>query len=116
MSPQLLPGLLDTSTVILLGQIEDPADLPGESLVSAVTLAELSAGPHVARTGSAVVAVAPVSPVTPAPSVTSVWKMHLPGSGGGTFSRSAVLVGRMVRVGRPDQVSSRPTTAHLRAL
>lgn len=43
-------GLLDTSTVILLGRIEDPANLPDESVVSAVTLAELSVGPHVART------------------------------------------------------------------
>lgn len=43
-------GLLDTSTVILLGRIDDPADLPEESVVSAVTLAELSVGPHVART------------------------------------------------------------------
>ena len=37
-----------TSTVILLGHIADPADLPNESVVSAVTLAELSVGPHVA--------------------------------------------------------------------
>jgi tRNA(fMet)-specific endonuclease VapC len=43
-------GMLDTSTVILLGRITDPADLPNESVVSAVTLAELSVGPHVART------------------------------------------------------------------
>jgi tRNA(fMet)-specific endonuclease VapC len=43
--------MLDTSTVILLGRITDPADLPNESVVSAVTLAELSVGPHVARTG-----------------------------------------------------------------
>ena len=42
--------MLDTSTVILLGRIDDPADLPQESVVSAVTLAELSVGPHVART------------------------------------------------------------------
>lgn len=42
--------MLDTSTVILLGQIADTADLPAESLVSAVTLAELSVGPHVANT------------------------------------------------------------------
>lgn len=52
MSSDPSAGLLDTSTVILLGQIKDPADLPGESLVSAVTLAELSAGPHVARTST----------------------------------------------------------------
>jgi hypothetical protein len=38
-------GLLDTSVVIDLGIIA-PADLPEESSVSAVTMAELSAGPH----------------------------------------------------------------------
>jgi tRNA(fMet)-specific endonuclease VapC len=43
-------GLLDTSTVILLGRIANPADLPDDCVVSAVTLAELSVGPHVART------------------------------------------------------------------
>jgi predicted nucleic acid-binding protein len=42
-------GLLDTSTVILLGRIEDPSALPDESVVSAVTLAELTVGPLVAR-------------------------------------------------------------------
>ena len=42
--------MLDTSTVILLGRLDDPADLPEESVVSAMTLAELSVGPHVART------------------------------------------------------------------
>ena len=42
-------GMLDTSTVILLGRLADPSDLPDEVLVSAVTLAELSTGPHVAR-------------------------------------------------------------------
>jgi predicted nucleic acid-binding protein len=41
-------GLLDTSTVILLGRLSDPAELPEESVISAVTLAELSVGPHVA--------------------------------------------------------------------
>ncbi|TDH51117.1 type II toxin-antitoxin system VapC family toxin [Mycobacterium talmoniae] len=40
--------MLDTSTVILLGRLDDPATLPEESVVSAVTLAELSVGPHVA--------------------------------------------------------------------
>lgn len=39
--------MLDTSTVILLGQL-DHAALPDECLVSTVTLAELSVGPHVA--------------------------------------------------------------------
>ena len=38
-------GLLDTSVVIDLGIIA-PADLPEEASVSAVTMAELSAGPH----------------------------------------------------------------------
>jgi predicted nucleic acid-binding protein len=42
--------MLDTSTVILLGRLEDAADLPDEAVISAVTLAELSVGPHVART------------------------------------------------------------------
>ena len=41
-------GMLDTSTVILLGRIEDPASLPDEAVVSAITLAELSVAPHVA--------------------------------------------------------------------
>lgn len=43
-------GMLDTSTVILLGRLADPAALPSDSIVSAITLAELSAGPHAART------------------------------------------------------------------
>lgn len=42
--------MLDTSTVILLGRLSDPADLPADAVVSAVTLAELSVGPHVAHT------------------------------------------------------------------
>lgn len=41
-------GLLDTSTVILLGRVADPHTLPDECLISAITLAELSVGPHVA--------------------------------------------------------------------
>ena len=41
-------GLLDTSTVILLGEIDDVSALPDECLVSAVTLAELTVGPLVA--------------------------------------------------------------------
>ncbi|MGV0744860.1 PIN domain-containing protein [Mycolicibacterium sp. XJ870] len=41
-------GMLDTSTVILLGRIADPTDLPDEAVVSAITIAELSVGPHVA--------------------------------------------------------------------
>ncbi len=42
-------GVLDTSTVILLGRPSDPWLLPTDSVVSAITLAELSAGPQVAR-------------------------------------------------------------------
>lgn len=41
--------MLDTSTVILLGQMSDPAELPDESVISTITLAELSVGPHVAN-------------------------------------------------------------------
>ena len=41
--------MLDTSTVILLGQISGPAELPDESVISAITLAELSVGTHVAN-------------------------------------------------------------------
>lgn len=40
-------GILDTSTVILLGQL-DPSSLPEEPKITAVTLAELSVGPLVA--------------------------------------------------------------------
>ncbi|MCH9737049.1 MAG: type II toxin-antitoxin system VapC family toxin [Actinomycetia bacterium] len=40
--------MLDTSTVIRLAEIEDPSSLPKRSLISAVTLAELSVGPLVA--------------------------------------------------------------------
>lgn len=42
-------GLLDTSTVILLGRIEDADAVPDELLISAITIAELSVGPLVAR-------------------------------------------------------------------
>ena len=44
-------GMLDTSTVILLGRLMEPSALPLDSMISAITLAELSVGPHVARTG-----------------------------------------------------------------
>lgn len=47
---QLFRGVLDTSTVILLPRLGDPAALPAEPLITAVTLAELSVGPLVART------------------------------------------------------------------
>jgi len=42
--------MLDTSTVILLGQIADSESLPAEAHISAITLAELSVGPLVAKT------------------------------------------------------------------
>lgn len=38
-------GLLDTSVIIELERL-DPADLPIESAISAITMAELAAGPH----------------------------------------------------------------------
>lgn len=41
-------GLLDTSTVILLSRVVDIATLPDDCVISAITLAELSVGPHVA--------------------------------------------------------------------
>ncbi len=41
-------GILDTSTVILLGELTDAAALPAEPLITAVTLAELSVGPLMA--------------------------------------------------------------------
>lgn len=43
--PETRAGLLDTSVVIDLGVIT-PADLPEEASISAITMAELSAGPH----------------------------------------------------------------------
>jgi tRNA(fMet)-specific endonuclease VapC len=42
-------GVLDTSVVIALRDISDPSALPAEPLITTVTLAELSAGPLVAR-------------------------------------------------------------------
>jgi hypothetical protein len=41
-------GLLDTSAVIALARISEPNQLPAESFISAITLAELSVGPLVA--------------------------------------------------------------------
>ena len=41
--------MLDTFTVILLGEISDPTELLDESVISAITLAELSVGSHVAN-------------------------------------------------------------------
>jgi predicted nucleic acid-binding protein len=43
-------GVLDTSTLILLGRIHDTGSLPTEPLITAITLAELSVGPLVATT------------------------------------------------------------------
>lgn len=42
-------GILDTSTVVLLGRLR-AEDLPEEPLITSVTLAELSVGPLVANT------------------------------------------------------------------
>ena len=42
-------GLLDTSVVIALPSLSDPTVLPNEPMISAVTLAELTIGPLVAR-------------------------------------------------------------------
>ena len=42
------PGLLDTSTLILLARVSDPEELPDIPSISAITLAELSVGPLVA--------------------------------------------------------------------
>ncbi|QDP98976.1 type II toxin-antitoxin system VapC family toxin [Microlunatus elymi] len=42
--------MLDTSTVILLGRLSEPQELPDDCVVSAVTVAELSVGPLVADT------------------------------------------------------------------
>lgn len=44
-------GLLDTNILILRRWI-DPAELPTEMAISAITLAELSAGPHQVRSDS----------------------------------------------------------------
>ncbi|MEV4316006.1 type II toxin-antitoxin system VapC family toxin [Actinocrispum sp. NPDC049592] len=43
-------GLIDTDILILRRWI-DPAELPGEVAISAISLAELSAGPHLVRPG-----------------------------------------------------------------
>lgn len=47
-SEQYGQGLLDTNIVILRRWV-DPAELPDEMAISAITLAELSAGPHEVR-------------------------------------------------------------------
>ena len=43
-------GVLDTSTLILLGRFTELEALPDEAFITAVTLAELSVGPLVAKT------------------------------------------------------------------
>ncbi len=45
-------GLLDTNTLLLLPQLERATALPVEPLISTITLAGLSVGPLVARTGA----------------------------------------------------------------
>lgn len=47
-----MPGLLDTSVVIDWDDPTVAAALPEEAAVSAITLAELAAGPHLASTGA----------------------------------------------------------------
>lgn len=44
----MVQGILDTSTLILLGRITATDALPAEPLITAITLAELSVGPLVA--------------------------------------------------------------------
>jgi tRNA(fMet)-specific endonuclease VapC len=48
-APPRSRGILDTSTLIALSHISDESVLPDEPLITAVTLAELSVGPLVAR-------------------------------------------------------------------
>ena len=43
-------GILDTSTLILLGRLQETDPLPAEPLITAITLAELSVGALVAST------------------------------------------------------------------
>jgi tRNA(fMet)-specific endonuclease VapC len=45
-------GVLDTNTVILLPQLTEAGHLPAEPTITAITLAELSVGPLVARDDS----------------------------------------------------------------
>jgi hypothetical protein len=49
--PKHRRAILDTSVVIDLDRI-DPADLPGEPLVTAITMAELAAGPQATADGT----------------------------------------------------------------
>jgi predicted nucleic acid-binding protein len=48
--PRHESGVLDTSVVIALARLEDPAEIPSVPSITAVTLAELSVGPLVAET------------------------------------------------------------------
>lgn len=48
-APSRSRGILDTSTVILLPRLSNPEVLPAEPYITAITLAELSVGPLVAR-------------------------------------------------------------------
>ncbi|MGO1591075.1 MAG: type II toxin-antitoxin system VapC family toxin [Ancrocorticia sp.] len=41
-------GVLDTSTVIRLGDVADASQLPDDSVITSITLAELAVGPLVA--------------------------------------------------------------------
>ena len=50
MTARHLRGLLDTSVVVTLGGLTDLDVLPARCFVSAITLAELSVGPLVAKT------------------------------------------------------------------
>ena len=50
MTSKYLRGLLDTSVVVSLGGLADVEGLPARCFVSAITLAELSVGPLVAKT------------------------------------------------------------------
>lgn len=43
-------GILDTSTLILLGRLQETDPLPAEPLITAITLSELSVGPLVVST------------------------------------------------------------------
>lgn len=43
-------GILDTGTVILLSRLTDTGALPAQSMITAITLAELSVGPLAATT------------------------------------------------------------------
>ena len=48
-APDARRGILDTSTLTLVPRLSDPGLLPTEPLITAITLAELSVGPLVAR-------------------------------------------------------------------